>query len=406
MPVPPRACPRRGAGRPHHVFAAGISTLLLSIACSPSEAPPPPLLEIPVVEVIQRDQPITMEMVGQTLGSSDIPIRARVEGELIGMHFVEGNSVERGQLLYEIDPVPYESKVVEARGSLAQATTRLANAESDLNRIRPLAEMNAVSQSDLDGAVARFEAARGALQSAEARVEQAEIQLGYTRIRSPISGRVGITAARVGEFVGKEPNPVVLNFVSKVDPIRVRFSIDERTYIFLSRRLAELRETTGEPTRAGEGLELILADRTTHPYRGRAVAADAAVDPQTGTFTYEADFPNPDGFVLAGQFARVRAVAEVREGALLVPSRSISELQGQFRVYVVKPDGAVELRPVDIGPAIENLRIIESGLAPGERVALEIMRLRPGMQIESVLVRLDADGNRMASDRESEDTGT
>ena len=158
-------------------------------------------------------------MVGETLGSSDIPIRARVEGVLTSMDFVEGRSVEKDQLLYTIDPEPFEEEVVEAQGMVAEARTRLAKAKSDLERIRPLAEMDAVSQVDLDGAVAQYEAALGSLQSAEARRSQAEIRLGYTRIYAPISGRISISQARVGEFVGREPNPVVLNFVSQTDPI-------------------------------------------------------------------------------------------------------------------------------------------------------------------------------------------
>jgi len=380
------------------------TVLPLLFACSPSEPPAPPPLEIPVVEVIQRDQPIEMEMVGQTLGSSDIPIRARVEGVLLGMHFVEGRAVEEGQLLYEIDPVPYESKVVEAKGSLAEARTNLARAEADLNRIRPLAEMNAVSQSDLDAAVSYYEAARGGLQSARARVEQAEIQLGYAKIQAPISGIVGISEARVGEFVGRPPNPVVLNFVSRVDPIRVRFSIDERSYLLLAKRIRELQLEKNEPARMGTGLELILADGTVHPYFGRVVGADAAVDPQTGTFTFEADFANPDKLVLAGQFARVRAIAETREGAILIPSRSVSELQGNDRVFVIGPEGKAELRSVELGETIGKLRIVKSGLEAGERVAFEIMRLRPEMQIEPKLVELDASGSPLPDEEEAENT--
>jgi len=363
-------------------------------------------------------------MVGETLGSADIPIRARVEGELTGMFFTEGRAVEAGQLLYTIDPEPFESEVVEARGSLAEARTRLAKAKADLDRIRPLAEMNAVSQSDLDGAIAQYEAALGGLQSAQARVDQAKIRLGYTRLHSPIAGRIGISQARVGEFVGQPPNPVVLTFVSKTDPIRVRFSIDERTYLRLARRLRQLqapaqstgsqpsqpqesappgkRTTPSEADPSPEGrppearldplIRLVLADGTVHPADGRIVAADASVDPKTGTFTLEADFPNPGGLVLAGQFAMVRAVAEVRKDALLVPARSVSELQGSFRVFVVGDDGEVELRSVVLGPTVDGFRIVESGLRPGERVALELVKLRPGMKILPRPVELDVRG--------------
>lgn len=375
-----------------------LASLAFVTACGPSEPPVMPLLEIAVAQVVQRDQPITMDMVGQTRGSSDIPIRARVEGVVTGMHFVEGRSVEEGQLLYTIDPEPFQQQVVEAEGSVAEAKTMLAKAKSDLDRIRPLAEMNAVSQSDLDGAVAQYEAALGSLQSARARVRQATIRLGYTRIHSPIAGRIGISEARVGEFVGVAPNPVVLNFVSQTDPIRVRFSIDERTYLSLARRLRELQEETGERTKMSAGLQLTLADGTVHPFPGRVVAADAAVNPKTGTFTFEADFANPEGIVLAGQFARVRAVAEVRKGALLVPSRSTSELQGNFRVYVVGDDGKVEMRAVELGAVIGSFRLVESGLAAGERVAVEIMKLRPGMTVKPKLVALDENGTIVKPD--------
>ncbi len=365
--------------------------------CGSPEVSAPPPLEIPVVQVIQRDQPIELEMVGQTLGSSDIPIRARVEGTIESMDFAEGRPVKRGDLLYTIDPRPFEAKVVEAKGHLAEARTELVKAKSDLDRIRPLAEMHAVSQQDLDAAVAQYEAAIGARQAARARVEQAEIELSYTRIHSPIDGRIGLSAAKVGEFVGRAPNPVVLNYVSQTDPIRVRFAIDESRYLQFARRLIELQDAPLEQQRYRSGLELILADGTLHEYQGRPVATDAAVNPETGTFTIEADFPNPDNLVLAGQFARIRAVVETRKQALLVPQRSITELQGHFRVFVVSEDGRVELRPVEPGPRIGQLQIIESGLEPSERVALEgVQRLKPDMTVAPELVELDESGARKA----------
>lgn len=375
----PSPKPRAVGGRVCRI--AGLAAVLcFAQACGPSEPPPPPTPEVVVVSVIQRRQPIVLEMVGQTLGSSDIPIRARVEGVLLGMHFTEGRAVKQGDPLYSIDPIPFESKVIEAQGNLAEARTGLVKAKSDLDRIRPLAEMKAVSQQDLDGAVAQYEAARGAVQASEARVEQAKIELAYTEIHSPIDGRIGLTKARVGEFVGRSPNPVVLNFVSLTNPIRVRFAIDERRYLQFARRL-RANEASEEAPQDRPGLELILADGTIHEYRGWPVATDAAIDPQTGTFTLEADFQNPDDIVLAGQFARIRAVVETIPDALLIPGRAISELQGGFRVYVVGADGGVELRPIELGPTIGNLRVVSSGLAAGEQVALDTMRLRPGMTV-------------------------
>ena len=363
----------------------------LLAACGPSEPPAPPPLDIKVVEAIQQDADITLELVGQTRGSTDIPIRARVQGFLESIEFSEGRPVEKGQLLYTIDPAPFRSKVVEAEGRVAEARTMLANAKADLERIRPLAEMKAVSQQDLDGAVARYEASIGNLQAATAQQEQAEIELSYTRIMSPIDGSIGISAAKVGEFVGAEPNPVVLNFVSRNNPIRVRFSINERDYLRLARLFVERRDATGDdPAESGSrDLTLILADGSVHPHEGSIVAYDAAINPETGTFTMEADFDNPTGVVLAGQFARVRGVIERRRDAVLVPLRAVAELQGIFRVFVVGDDGTVQIRVVELGPQIGNLRIIDEGLQAGERVAIEgLLRLQNGSTVNPKLVDL------------------
>ncbi len=367
--------------------------------CGSSEPPPAPPPEIPVITPIQRDQPIALDMVGETMGSVDIPIRARVEGFLEGMSFQEGWPVKKGQLLYSIDPQPFEAAVVEANGYLAEATTMLAKAKSDLDRIRPLAEMKAVSQQDLDGAVAEYEAAIGAVQAARARVEQAEIELGYTKIHAPIDGRIGISAAKVGEFVGRQPNPVILNYVSQADPIRVRFAIDERQYLRFARQFVALKADASdlEALKAAREnappLELILADGTVHEETGHIVAYDAAVNPTTGTFRMEADFPNPGNIVVAGQFARIRGVVDTRLDALLVPQRCIQEQQGLFSVFVVTDDSTVELRPIEPGYKVDQLQVVESGLNPGERVVFEgVQRLKDGMKIVPKPVDLDNKG--------------
>lgn len=372
----------RDAGRTFVHLLVATGALCLTLGCERPKEPAPTLLEIPVAEVLVRDQPILRELVGETRGSSDILIRARVEGVLTAMHFREGRPVKKGELLYEIDPTPFEAQVVGAQGKVAEAVTRLAKAESDLDRIAPLAEINAVSQADLDGAVARYQAAKGALQTAQASVEQVRIQLGYTKLHAPISGRIGISKARVGEFVGRTPNPVVLNVVSDTNPIKVRFSIDERTYLLLAKRLAQADKGSGEEKRLAAGLELILADGSVHPEKGHVVAMDAVVDAGTGTLTLEAEFPNPEQRVLAGQFARIRVVAEVLKGAMLVPSRSISDMQGKKRVYVVDDKGKVSIRSIEVGPEVGTLRVITQGLKPKERIAVDAIRLRPGMTID------------------------
>lgn len=363
-------------------FLALIATVLSVAACeqeAPREAPP---LEVAVLKVEARDIPLYLDMVGQTQGSVDIPIRARVDGVLEEMHFLEGRPVTKGQLLYVIDSRPYQSQVAEAEGRLAQARTSLAKASSDLDRIRPLAEMDAVSKQDLDGAIAQFEAAEGAMQAAIAQVDQAEIQLSYTRIKAPVAGLIGITRAKVGEYVGRSPNPVVLNVVSQTDPIRVRFSINEREYLQFSRRLAsEMRNIDTKDATDAE-LQLILADSTIHPQRGRIVTFNAAIDPTTGTLTLEADFPNPERLVLPGQFARVRGMVEMRSGAIAVPQRAVMETQGLFQVAVVADDNTVELRRVEMGPRTDGLWIVDSGLKVSERIALEgLQRLRTGMSV-------------------------
>ncbi len=356
-------------------------------ADAPPEAPPP---EISVVEVVQREATITQDFVGQTLGSTDIPIRARVEGFLLTRTFKEGRSVEEGQLLYTIDPAPFRSKVVGAEGQLAEAKTMLAKSRADLARIKPLAAMNAVSQQDLDGATAQRDAALGSVQAAEANLELAKIELGYTEIYSPIQGYIGISAAEVGEFVGAPPNPVVLNFVSQIDPIRVRFAINERDYLRLSRSLAERRRRGEEEEQAQRNIQLILADGSIHEHLGKVVAADAAINSETGTFTLEADFPNPDAIVIAGQFARARIPIEERPDALLIPQRAVSELLGNFRVFVVDDAGAVAMRQVELGPPVGRLRIVESGLKPGERVAIEgLLSLKNGATVPAKTVDFD-----------------
>jgi len=363
-------------------FLALIATVLSVAACeqeAPREAPP---LEVAVLKVEARDIPLYLDMVGQTQGSVDIPIRARVDGVLEEMHFLEGRPVTKGQLLYVIDSRPYQSQVAEAEGRLAQARTGLAKASSDLDRIRPLAEMDAVSKQDLDGAIAQFEAAEGAMQAAIAQVDQAEIQLGYTRIKAPVAGLIGITQAKVGEYVGRSPNPVVLNVVSRTDPIRVRFSINEREYLQFRRRLASEMRNIDAKDATDAGLQLILADSTIHPQRGRIVTFDAAIDPTTGTLTLEADFPNPERLVLPGQFARVRGMVEMRSGAIAVPQRAVMETQGLFQVAVVADDNTVELRRVEMGPRTDGLWIVDSGLKVSERIALEgLQRLRTGMSV-------------------------
>jgi len=357
---------------------------LLSACGSPDQGTTAmPALPVGVVTIERQDVPLEIEMVGTTLGAQDVPIRARVEGFLESMNFDEGRFVEKGDLLYTIDPQPFRARLVAAQSELAAAKTGLAKAASDLARIRPLAEMDAVSQQDLDGAVAQEAAARAMVRAAEAGVDLAEIDLSYTRIEAPITGLIGITKARPGEFVGREPNPVVLNTLSDINPIRVRFAISEREFISLARTvLNEEQQGREEFNENPVELTLLLADGSEHPFTGRVVAVAQAIDPETGTYTIEAAFDNTGGGVLPGQFARVRAPYQTVRDVAVVPRRALVELQGRFQVFVVDADQKIEIRDVVLGPVKGNIQIVESGLDGGEMIVVEgIQKVRAGMAV-------------------------
>ena len=364
------------------------------VGCGSGESDPGqvPLMPVQVVDAVRRDVPLSIEMVGSTLGTQDVPIRARVEGFLETMDFEEGRFVKKGDLLYTIDAQPFQAKLVEAQSHLASAQTALAKAAADLNRIRPLAEMKAVSEQDLDAAVAQEAAARAGVRAAGAGVDLANIELSYTRMHAPIDGLIGLTKAKPGEFVGREPNPVVLNTLSDIDPIRVRFAIAEREYLVLARTYLESsggRETPrtmdGQQGRfqpRQEDLILILADGSRHRHLGSVIAASQAIDPTTGTYTVEAQFPNPNNLLLPGQFARVQAPYQTLQNVVTVPRKALVELQGRFRVYIVNDANEVEMREVKTGPSKDLDVVIESGLDGGESVIVEgLQKVRPGMVV-------------------------
>jgi membrane fusion protein (multidrug efflux system) len=351
---------------------------LLTGCGGPQEAPPPPPLSVKVVAVEKRDIPISQEFVGRTVGAIDADVRARVDGVVTGVFFEEGGEVSEGQLLYTIDPAPVLTKVAQAKGTLAEAESAMVQANADLARIKPLAAIDAVSKRDLDNAIARQGVSQGALDAAKAAVEAAEIELSYTKVTSPTSGTIGISKAKVGEYVGRPPNPTILNTVSKLDPIHVQFSLSEREYLFFSRLALENGSKKGERV-----LELILADGTTHPYTGVVQKLDRSIDVKSGAVTVEAAFPNPNKLLRPGLFAKVRTVAVTRSGVLVVPKKAVRELQGKQQVFVVDPQGKVEQRGIEVGPTAGELQIVESGLSEGDVVAAEsIQKLRTGMTID------------------------
>ena len=352
------------------------------------QASPP---EITVVEVIQKDIPVYRQFVGQVYGLKDIPIRARVEGFLEGLHFQEGARIQKGTILYSIDPASYIAEVGNQKGKLAEAQTMLANAESQLARYKPLAEINAVSQSDLDFAQANRDASLASVEAAEATLKMAEINLSYCNIYSPITGFIGKTNAREGEFVGKDPNPVILNTVSRIDEIRVQFFLTETEYLTIARFIRDQEEGREKERNTKRTLKLILSDGSNHPYNGKVDFINREVDASTGAILVQATFPNPDLILRPGQFARVEAMMNYKEGALLVPQRCVSELQGQHSVLIVSDSNKVETRQVITGEKIGDLWMIEEGLEPKEKIIIDaIQAVRPGQEIKAVIIEFDS----------------
>jgi membrane fusion protein (multidrug efflux system) len=349
-----------------------------------------PLPEVKVIKPIQKDIPITKEFVGQIYGIYDIPIRARVEGWLEGIHFKEGGAVSKGQLLYTIDDEQLNTRVAEAMSTVAEARTILANAESELNRIKPLAEINAVSMSDLDAAQAAYDASQANVDAANANLRSAEIHLSYAKMYSPINGIIGKTKAKVGEFVGREPNPVILNTVSRIDTVRVEFFLTESDYLQLAQasleKIEEIKKMRDEARQRSGGLELILSDGTIHPYKGKMDFVDRQVDPGTGALLIQGSFPNPDKILRPGQFARVKANISNVENALILPQRCFIELQGSFSVLTVDADGKVGQKQVEVGTTWNDYRLVIDGIGSDELVILEgVQQTRPGMVVKPVI---------------------
>jgi membrane fusion protein (multidrug efflux system) len=365
--------------------------LLSSIGCGKSEPPQARPPEVEVVRVEQKDVPIWNEWVGTLEGFVNAQIKPQVTGYLLRQTYQEGSFVKKGQLLFEIDPRTFQAALDQTKAQLANAEQQLAQAEAnqvkaqlDVNRYTPLAKEQAVSQQDLDNAVqgnvaaqAQVRAARAQIDAAKAQVDAAQLNLGFTRIVSLIDGIVGVAQAQIGDLVGPTS---LLTTVSTLDPIKVYFPVSERGY------LNYIKENPDAVKRAEQerhlGLEMILADGSRYPHEGSFSFADRQVDVKTGTLRLQGLFPNPGNILRPGQFARVRAITTTKKGALLVPQRAVTELQGGYQVAVVGKDNKVEIRPVKVGERIGPQWIIEAGLKPGERVVTEgVQRVKAGMTV-------------------------
>ena len=363
--------------------------ILVLSSCKENTTQTAPPQEIQVVNVIQKDVPLRKDFVGQIYGFEDIPIRARVEGFLEKVHFDEGYQVKKGQLLYTIDSQPFAAEVASMQSKVSEAQTYLVNAENELARYKPLAEINAVSKSDLDAAQASRDAAEASLEAAKANLRMSEINMSYTRIKSPINGLIGKTEARAGEFVGREPNPVILNVVSNVEKARVQFFLTEAEYLWLARELADRTQEDGtikkEDPQNEDNLELILADGTLYDEKGNIEFIGRDIDISTGTILVQAVFENPKGLLRPGMYGKVRLEIETREGALLVPQRCVTELQGQYSVYVIEEGNIVKSRHVNVAAKIGDLWLITEGLNADDQVVIDgLQKVATGMVVVPV----------------------
>ena len=359
------------------MLVAAAMAAALNAACEKPAAVALPPPEVYVAAVVQKDVPVYLDLVGQTQGFQDVDIRARVEGFLDTVNFREGSFVRKGDLLYQIDPKPLTAVLAQTRADQATAQARLEKASNDVARYTPLVAKQAVSQKELDDARAAQDAARSQVEAAKAAVEKATLDLGYARIAAPISGLIGTTLVKPGSLVGRGES-TQLTTVSTIDPMIFRVAVTEADYLRIIKR---------DPSRAGAesratGIELTLADGTVHPHTGRLGPVERQVNAATGTLGVQILFPNPDSVLRPGQYGRARILLDTRAAALLVPQRSVQELQSLFSVAVVDADNKVAFRNVKVGPRVESFWVIEEGLKPGERVVVEgLQRIRDGLTV-------------------------
>jgi membrane fusion protein (multidrug efflux system) len=345
-------------------FVIAFSTLWTS--CKKEVAPEAKPLEISIVKVLQQDVRLESEFTGQTFGQSDIQINPRVDGVIESLNFKEGSVVTKGQLLYTIDPLPFQAKVNEAEGSLAEVEARLAKTKSDYDMMVPLAKMNAVSQRELIAAKSAYNASTASIKAAKASLENSKIELGYCRVVAPISGLIGISKVREGDYV-RPGAASVLNTISDLGDVRVRFTMNEQEYLRIFR---EITKKNSSLVGAGKSVSLVLSDGSIYPESGKISFADRQIDPTTGAVTIEAAFANPDGLIRPGQFAKIRVVTDVRKNALLIPQRSVIEMQGIFQVYVLDKSNKVEMKMIQVGPTYKDSYLVTEGLTANDKVAL------------------------------------
>jgi membrane fusion protein (multidrug efflux system) len=353
----------------------------ITFGCGPDEPPKDKIPEVVVVEVDQRDVPMHSDWIGTAVGFNNANIRPQVKGYLLEIAYTEGSVVESGTVLFRIDPREFKAELDNANGQLGEAKANLSKRRTHVARYKPLAKQGAISQQELDDAVQNLLAAESQVLSAQAQVEQARLNLGWTQITSPIDGVAGISATQIGDLVGPESH---LTTVSQLDPIKVSFPITEKAYLDVVRNYGG-KSGENRLSQAGPILQLFLADGSLWPQRGTPFALGRNVDERTGTILVEGHFPNKNNILRPGQFARVRVDTGTRKNALLVPQRAVNDIQGKYLVSVVSSEDIIETRTVEVGETVNENWIITKGVKAGERVVVEgLQKVRSGVKVKPI----------------------
>ena len=363
---------------------------LLLAGCGKPETPAPPPPEVTVIGIEPGDAPVTFEFVGNTASSQQVEVRARVDGFLDKRLYTEGAIVKLGQLMFQMDPKPFEAQLDAAKGALAEQKARLWTAQANLKRIKPLAAANAVSKKDLDDATGRVNAAAAAVEMAKAEVDTAQLNLGYTTITAPVTGVSSYARIQDGAYINQQSGP--LTYVAQLDPMWVDFSISEDEML----KMQEQRKTglLRFPENNAFVVEIVLADGTIYPDTGKIFFRDANYSSQTGTFLLRATFDNPDGVLRPGQFVRVRVQGAIRPNAILVPQVAVLQGAGGFFVWIVDKDGMAQTRPVEVGDWQGDNWFIFKGLSAGDRVITDgLVRIASGRPVKIVSSSAGGNGN-------------
>jgi membrane fusion protein (multidrug efflux system) len=350
--------------------------------CGSKESPPQAGVEVTVVKVTPQDTPITTEFVGKTQSSRRVEIRSRVDGFLEKRLYTEGTLVQEGQALFQMDQKPFQAQLDTAKAELAQQKARLGTATANLKRVKPLAAENALPQKELDDAEGSYRSARAAVEAAQAKVIQAELDLGYTTILSPVTGLSSFAKQREGAYIGIGSGSL-LTYVAQLDPMWVEFSVSENQILKQQQQAREGLVIL--PEGQNYEVEVVLADGSIYPHTGRITFADASLSEETGTFLIRAEFPNPDMQLRPGQFVRAHLIGAMRPNAILLPQRAVQQgAKGSF-VWVVDDKGQAEFRPVKVGQWYGDEWFIDEGLLEGETVVVDgALRLRAGAAVKIV----------------------